>query len=236
MTSATFHDLLVPLTESDVTPPRGIGVATIGPRWSAGDEGRRVLGKASNGMPVLWEPATTGQLAAAGLGAARRPGVTGVVLAPGGAGRARQRLALCAAVILPPRLGRGARVISPEPVEVPAGVSCVAHLVTQLRGTAETDTAIWEIIPSASLALACGGTLPDPALRRFLSGMVAQLAGLRTAARTGNLPATAEGQALAGFLDGRPLSMELASEVPDLICALLAGASEQDQTGGQKAA
>jgi len=182
---------------------------------------------------VAW--AATGRPAERlGWATLERPGVLAVSLAAAGERPPRVGVALQVASYLSRVRAGGLAsgrpyLTSPGQPAAPDHLVRIPHLVT-VRAPGEepgTDEVVWELMSPAAARQWLGGPLPD---QEFVEAHLPDLLSLRGAARSGDLPATAAGQRLAGLLRGRPLplSIQLVYRHLELFRVLLA--SHGDQT------
>jgi len=181
---------------------------------------------------VAWA-STAAQAERYGRATLERPGVRAVSLAPAAAPPPRVGAALQVASYLA-RLRSGSLaptrpcLTSPDrPAATPDDLVRIPHLVA-VRAADETttDAVVWELMTWKEARNWLGMPLPD---EEFVEAHLPDLLALRSAARTGQLPATSAGQRLAGLLRGRPLplSIQLVYRHLDLFRVLFAGRGDQ---------
>jgi hypothetical protein len=211
-------------------PPDEAGLVVLVDRDANAGWADRLLARHGDGY-LMWAP-TGVEPSAEAMATVALPGVCAVVLvgSPGADPRA-VGLALRWAVHLGGvRVdGRGPHrcVTSPARPAVPPGAVRVPHLVAVSRpdGTI-TDLVVWELMPAARVPDwldppdRLGAPLPD---QSWVEAHLDRLLELRAAVRAGRFPPTAAGGRLARLLAGRPLSIRLVYQRPDLFRALLAG-------------
>ncbi len=181
---------------------------------------------------VVWAR-TAAQAERYGRATLERPGVRAVSLAPAAADPPRIGAALQVASYLARVRSGGLAPARPcltspdRPPATPDDLVRIPHLVTvRAADEAGTDAVVWELTTRREARRWLGMPLPD---LEFVEAHLPDLLALRGAARTGQLPATAAVQRLAGLLHGRPLplSIQLVYRHLDLFRVLLGGRGEQ---------
>jgi hypothetical protein len=182
--------------------------------WAVG-----LLGRNPGGL-VMWTPAET-DAERQGLAVADRPGVRAASIASAQADPRLVALTLRVAGRLAAqrRDHAAACLTSWSRPDVPDRAVRVPHLVTLHRDDGQlVDVVVWELTRPQQLQRWLGRTEPDLELvERHLDRLVR----LRTAARTGRLPATTAAMELTALLDGRGLTVEIVYRHPALFRVLL---------------
>jgi hypothetical protein len=173
-------------------------------------------------LAVLWT-SVGAQPEEIGRQALQRPGVRAVTLMPASEDTGYTLVGLRFAAHLAAQRSHSGLAYRPcltswSTPDPPGGWLRLPHLLSVDNGARIHDLVIWELVDAAHAAEWLGRPLPDLA---FIEAHLPTLCRLRTAARTGRLPATHAGQRLAGLLDHRPLSMRLVFEHLDLIRLLI---------------
>lgn len=182
-------------------------------------------------------PQPSGPLASAGLAAVRRNRAAGAALHLGGdAGTAR--LPLEFAAHLGDRRRRDADPVrpcvtsatAPELASAPDLVRLPHLLTVRDGGGVLADNVVWEVVTIQQARSWLGGPLP---CQPFFEQQLPALLHLRFLARTGQFPATTDGQRLRELITGRYLSIRLVYRHPALFTALTGTACAMSAPGGE---
>jgi hypothetical protein len=204
-----------------VSPHGGDGLvavqdATADPSWA--DVALGVYGS----LIVLWS-SVGARPEKIGVETLFRPRVRAVTLMPAGDDTRYTAVGLRFAAHLAAERSQGGLPFRPcltswsRPTRV-QGWLRLPHLLSVEDANGIQDLAIWELIRVRDAAEWIDGPLPDLA---FIEAHLSTVYGLRTAARTGHLPATYAAQRLRGLLGTRPLSIRLVFQHLDLIRLLV---------------
>jgi hypothetical protein len=192
---------------------------------------------ASSQRYLVHVPQPSGPLASAGLAAVRRNRAAGAALHLGGDADTA-RLPLEFAAHLGDRRRRDAHPVrpcvtsatAPELASAPDLVR-LPHLLTVRDGAGVlADATVWEVMTITQARLWLGGPLP---CQPFFEQQLAALLHLRFLARTGQFPASTDGQRLRELITGRYLSIRLVYRYPALFAALIGTAGARPTPGGE---